>query len=76
MEKKKTCPMCRTNFDQIIIEAHIGATEEVSRPEDVAREESLGVGIPAPVPVPASPGEYQYPVVPFDFPIHLFLPDN
>lgn len=53
---KKTCPLCRTEFEDIIMEAFIGAPEEVIRPENVFREQSLGGGIPAPV--PASPEEY------------------
>ena len=42
------------------MELHDGAPEEVRRPEDIAREQSLGGKIPVPVSVLASPPEYQW----------------
>ena len=64
---KKTCPLCRTEFEEIIMEEYIGSPEESRRPEDIVREQLLALDGRIPAPVPATWDTWDT-IVPVDWP--------
>ena len=68
MANKKTCPLCRTEFEEIIMEEYIGSPEESRRPEDIVREQLLALDGRIPAPVPATWDTNDRNFVPVDWP--------